>query len=682
MKAPHEMRKTIVVRGRGLIADATAAALDGLVEVGRLATGAPGAPAGPGALAGQDATAAAPDVLASSDGLIVASDCWGLTSSDEVYKGCQEAGVPWMPVHTELGTAVIGPVTYPGRPGCPSCFETRRKNNSPAGAARSELHAANADTLAATPSAMLTPIAADLIGMLAAIELTRYTAEEASVLIVRLDDLSIERHRFLPDPLCLTCGNRPDDDRETARISLSTRPKADPARYRLWSPTAHSTEIAAAYVDPEAGVINRIVRSDECGLAVAEAPITLPSAGARVPGGGRTWDYRTSDVVAVLEALERLGGCSPVGKRTVVRAAMEDLQDTALDPRTLGMHEDDLYEIAPKFYRPFTEEAVCNWVWGYSLTAAEPVLVPETCAYFWTLNRPDPAFFAENTNGCALGSCLEEAILYGILEVAERDAFLLTWHSQIPSAPIDLEASDFRDPAISAAAITQATGYDVTLFDVTTEFGIPSVWAMATHPGLRDSAMPDGTDEIALFCAAGSSLSPERAALSAVLELGPQLANAIKQFPARKADAATSLDDPSHVNTIFDHAVAFGDPRAYERLDFLTGSAGNPIPLAGLGGQKWPANTDLREDLLELVDRFRREGMDVIVVDETSPDHRAIGLHCVKVLIPGMLPLTYGHRRRRLRNLPRLLTLPQRLGHATTPLSVDDINQLPHPFAA
>jgi ribosomal protein S12 methylthiotransferase accessory factor len=318
------------------------------------------------------------------------------------------------------------------------------------------------------------------------------------------------------------------------------------------------------------------------------------------------------------------------------------------------------------------------------LTAGHPVLVPESCAYFWTLNHPDRAFLADTTNGCALGSCLEEAIVYGILEVAERDALLLTWHSRIPAAAIDLDATDDREPAITAAAIAQATGYRVRLFDITTEFGIPCVWAMATHPRLCDGAgLPPGTDELALFCAAGSHLRPERAALSALLELGPQLADAIKRFPARKADAAGYLASPDGVRTIFDHAVAFGDPRAYDRLGFLTQSPARPLPLAQVGrGRRWPGHADLREDLIEMVRRFRGENMEVIVVDQTGPEHRALGLHCVRVLIPGTLPLTYGHRRRRLRNLPRLLTLPHRLGHAEAPLAVADVNQLPHPFAA
>jgi ribosomal protein S12 methylthiotransferase accessory factor len=565
------------------------------------------------------------------------------------------------------------------------CFGLRRRRNCAANEARSDIHRAHAAAMAASPSALLDRLAASLIGTLAAAE---FAAEPTgglppSAVLVRLGDLSIQRHRFLPEPMCPACGGLPDDAPQDARITLLPRPKPAPGRYRLWSPAEHSEDIARTYVGAEAGLIHEVARTGECGLAVAEAPVTLRVPGARAPGGGRTWDYRTSDAVAVLEALERYGGCNPAGKRTVVRAAMADLNGPALDPRRLGVHEDDLYDQAPHAYRAFTEESVCNWVWGYSLTAGHPVLVPESCAYFWTHNRPDPVFLADTTSGCALGSCLEEAIVYGILEIAERDAFLLTWHARIQAAAIDLEGSDDREPAITAAAITQATGYQVSVFDVTTEVGIPCVWAMATHPRLGEGGLRPGTGELALFCAAGSHLRPERAALSALAELGPQLADAIRRFPARRADAAAYLASPDQVRTIFDHAVAFGDPRAYERLGFLTQPHARSTPLAEAGRDRpWPAHADLRDDLLEMVGRFRAENMDVIVVDQTGPEHRALGLHCVKVLIPGTLPLTYGHARRRLKNLPRLLTVPRRLGHAQASCPAAGINQLPHPFAA
>ena len=662
----RNINKTIAVCGRGLIADAAATALQDFATIKRV-------------------TAEMLPVPGAWDGLVVASDSWDLGAHSAAHKACQARRVPWMPIHTELSTAVVGPLTAPARPGCPVCFGLRRKHNSAATGVRSDIQGANATALAANRSALLNRIAASLIGTLAA---TEFNAEgvdglPCSALLVRLGDLSIERHRFLPEPMCPACGRLPDDAPQDARITLLPRPKQALTRYRLWSPAEHSEEIVSTYVGAEAGLIHDVAWTDECGLAVAEASVTLRVPGVRVPGGGRTWDYRSSEAVAVLEALERYGGSNPTGTRTVVRAAMADLEEPALDPRRLGVHEANLYDQMPHFYRPFTEESVCNWVWGYSLTAGNPVLVPESCAYFWTLNHPDRAFLADTTNGCALGSCLEEAILYGILEVAERDAFLLTWHSRIPAAAIDLEAADDHEPAITAAAITQATGYRVSLFDITTEVGIACVWAMAAHPRLCDGGLPPGTDELALFCAAGSHLTPERAALSALVELGPQLAGAIKRFPARKADAAACLACPDEVRTIFDHAVAFGDPRAYERLGFLTQPPARSLPLAQVGrDRKWPDNADLCEDLVEMVSRFRSENMEVIVVNQTGPEHRALGLHCVRVLIPGTLPLTYGHRRRRLRNLPRLLTLPHRLGHAEAPLSVADINQLPHPFAA
>lgn len=651
--------KTIAVCGSGLIADAAAAALQDFATIERV-------------------TAETLPAADGWDGLVVASGRGDPGAHLAAHRACQARRVPWMPIHTEPTAAVIGPLTQPAQPGCPVCFGLRRKHNSAENGGQPDIQAA----LAANPSAMMDRLAASLIGTLAAAEFTA-GGSACSALFVRLGDLSIERHRFLPEPMCPACGGLPDDAPQDARITLSSRPKQAPAKYRLWSPAEHSEEILGMYVGAEAGLIREVTRSDECGLAVAEASVTLRVPGVRVPGGGRTRDYRTSEAVAVLEALERYGGSNPAGKRTVVRAALADLGEPALDPRRLGMHEDDLYGQLPHLYRPFTEESVCNWVWGYSLTAQSPVLVPESCAYFWTLNHPDPVFLADTTNGCALGSCLEEAILYGILEVVERDAFLLTWHSRIPAGAIDLDAADDRAPAITAAAITQATGYRVSLFDITTEVGIPCVWAMAAHPRLADGGLPPDTGELALFCASGSHLTPERAALSALVELGPQLAGAIKRFPARRADAAAYLARPDDVRTIFDHAVAFGDPRAYQRLGFLTQSPAPPVPLAGAGRERsWPAHADLRDDLLEMVGRFRRENMEVIVVNQTGPEHRALGLHCVRVLIPGTLPLTYGHWRRRLRNLPRLLTLPHRLGHTEAPLSLADVNQLPHPFAA
>ncbi|MDI5791249.1 hypothetical protein PO124_31150 [Bacillus licheniformis] len=44
----------------------------------------------------------------------------------------------------------------------------------------------------------------------------------------------------------------------------------------------------------------------------------------------------------------------------------------------------------------------------------------------------------------------------------------------------------------------------------------------------------------------------------------------------------------------------------------------------------------------------------MIVVDQTSPVIKRNGLYCVKVLIPGLIPMTFGQRFIRLEGLERI----------------------------
>jgi ribosomal protein S12 methylthiotransferase accessory factor len=94
----------------------------------------------------------------------------------------------------------------------------------------------------------------------------------------------------------------------------------------------------------------------------------------------------------------------------------------------------------------------------------------------------------------------------------------------------------------------------------------------------------------------------------------------------------------------------------------------------------WPAHTDHTDDLREMLRRYRESGLDVIVVDQTSAEQVAGGFRCVKAIVPGTLPMTFGHHARRLRGLPRVRTVSQRLGYTAQPLRDDQINLDPHPF--
>nr|WP_055510026.1 TOMM precursor leader peptide-binding protein [Nonomuraea pusilla] len=636
-------RPAYVVLGRGLLADAVTGALSEAVRRSEIP----------------------PDLRRP---VVTVTDSWDVDRYPELHASCAAAGVPWIPVHVELGRVVIGPVAFPGVPGCYECAEFRRRLARADPRSHEEVWRSHRAELAARPSLWLTGHGADLVSAVVAEELEQLDADprlmrtRQALLYLELDSLHVARHRFLPDPLCPRCGVAPADAPALAAVVLVSRPKRDPRTYRIGDVGAGLDRLLATYVDDETGLIRRIAEREQGSLPVAGATVGLRSGGVEY-GFGRTRDYRSSRTTALLEALERYGGVSPGGRRTSVHGTYRDLADRALDPRQLGFHPEGRYDAPGSGLARFREDDPIAWVWCHSFARDEPVLVPESYAYYgaWVANGDKPLVY-ETSNGCALGGCLEEAILHGVLEVAERDAFLMTWYANLPVPRVDLGCAADRSLPLVAGAMEAETGYQVLLFDITREHGVPSVWAMALDPA-RDGERP------AAVCAAAAHLDPERAAENALNELGHILADRIRLHPVQRDLARRMADDPALVTDLEHHVVLYGDPLAAGRLDFLL----SPVETREVGdlGDTAPfRNADLRDDLNALIGRYLARGMDVVVVDQSTPEHRAGGFSCVKVIIPGMLPMTFGHALRRVDGLPRLRQA----------LAGREPNPHPHPF--
>lgn len=669
-------RRRVAVAGHGLLATAISEWLDADSRIELVRAGdVPSVPA----LRDLANPAGDADSARDCQVLITASDGWDCRSFERIQALCAAHRVSWLPVRTELGRAVLGPLHAPGETGCVRCAELRRSVADDHSSARDSLWQ-KYPRLADQPSTWLTAAAARTVAALTADEVIGPDRQSGrtrrALLYVALDTLAVSTHRFLPDPLCTACGALPCDSPETARITLHPRPKPAPGVYRV-RPLSDAAELRAIYVDEQTGLIQHVQTRASGGLAVAVAAMRTRHRARAELGWGRTSRYRRSETVAVLEALERYGGMTPGGRRTVVRASFAQVRDTALDPRTLGLYPPKRYE-GPGFgFQPFDADRVCLWVWGYSFGRQEPILVPQAYAYYSThLTDPDDPMFAfETSNGCALGNCLEEAILYGLLELAERDAFLMTWYARLPVARIRLDSARDRSIPMLAQAIEAETGYQVLAFDTTMEHGIPSVWVMAVRPS--------GTQQPALACAAGAHLDPELATSRALAELGPILADLIRQYSDVAQRSRAMVNDPSLVVTMDDHTAVYANQEASFRLDFLT-AGGQSRSFADVRHRHVVAeafqHSDLTDDLAEVVQRLRRHGLDVIVVNQTTPEHRAGGISCVKAIVPGMLPMTFGHDNRRIHGLPRLFEVPRLLGYRDRTLLPEEINPHPHPF--
>ena len=613
---------------------------------------------------------------------------------------------PWLPVSLDSGWITIGPLVRPPRPGCPLCVRRRQSRNRQDASARRLLRERLGSAPRETTDSMVPPMLAAAVARLVRGELDGLVRDELDVAplvrseldgarlvrgeldgvpegadaartdgaILRLSvlDGSARRHRFLADPWCPWCADLPPDTGAGAIPGDRPLPKdkASPG-FRLSDLRGRDAELRGRYVDAETGLIGSVATGSVGGMPTAVARLAPGRVGHESQHGyGRAADYRSAGLTALAEALERSSGERPGGRRTAVHGSYEQLAADAIDPRTLGTHPEELYLLPDYPFVPFAPDQKTSWVWGYSFARAAPVLVPESAVYYGPPTGGGPRWMFESSNGCAAGSCLEEAILHGLLELAERDAFLMTWYARLPVPRVALDSAADRRIPLTEELLTRRYGYRVMVFSTMLEQRVPTFMTFAVND--TDPARP------AMAFGAAAHLSPERAVLSTLWEITSLMEALGDGFDPDAV--APMVTDPLLVREMADHAALYTHPATRSRAGFLD-TGGPPLSLGAVAARAgWPSHPDLSDDLRELTWRYLATGLDVIAVDTTSTEQAAGGFASAKVIVPGMLPMTFGHAFRRTEGLPRLLTVPRQLGYRDRDLRPDEINPHPHPF--
>ncbi|WP_423410388.1 TOMM precursor leader peptide-binding protein [Heyndrickxia sp. MSNUG] len=607
-----------------------------------------------------------------TDLVLALHDTWNPAVHHMAEEVMKQASIPWLRGFVSFGEGIVGPLVRPNTPGCSQCADLRRLLG---GQERNEMREVQ-QKLARDGGITRDPWASNT-GLL---QMTHIIVTEASkilegkearsegrVFLTDLKTLNSSWHSFVPDSLCPICSQVPDDSPELACFSLQPSPKIHADSFRCTPLDELKKVLVKDYLDNRTGLFNS--KMYDLVTPFADASVNLPMFSGDEGTAGRTQVYAESELTAILEGLERHCGLQPRGKRTVVHDSYRNLKEHALNPLKVGVHTDEQYELPGFPFQKFDPDRPIDWVWGYSLIEDRPIIVPELLSYY-SLGCGSAGFVYETSNGCALGGSREEAIFYGIMEVVERDSFLLTWYAQMNLPRLDPLSADDQELELMVERMRAVAGYDLYLYNSTMEHGIPSVWAMAKNRKEKG---------LNLILAAGAHLDPVRAAKSAIQELAGMMLSLDEKFEENKEKYEKMLHDASLVRQMDDHGMLYALPQAEERFKFLLDDL---RPMRSFKEEfKWKSeNSDLTDDLKDILHVFRSLNLDVIVVDQTAPELLRNGLHCVKVLIPGMLPMTFGHHLTRLTGLDRVLKVPMDLGYADHPLTFEQLNHHPHPF--
>lgn len=350
--------------------------------------------------------------------------------------------------------------------------------------------------------------------------------------------------------------------------------------------------------------------------------------------------------VAVCESLERFQiACRRHGEE-LVRGSYRELAAEALDPRELFYGRS---ACCPEDRLPdFDENAPLSWTRARSPFGDE-ILVPAQEVWFDT-SAGDPELIGQTTSGCALGSSLEEASLFALLEAIERDAYLLMWYLRRPCPEIDPDSiEDEAFQLLRRRWELELRNHSFRLFDLTTDTAVPAVAAVAVRR--RGNGRKT-------FHGAAARLSAGRACLVALEDIA---SFSHRLAPESRRRGHHLLDHPDDILGPEDHGSVYALDAAFERLAFLDAGGGARLPVREVDrhGLLPPAGRyDLRETLQRLARHLETCGVRVYFKDITHPAVAEKGLCCVKAITPGLYPLWFGHRKRRFGITPRL----ERLG--------------------
>jgi ribosomal protein S12 methylthiotransferase accessory factor len=567
---------------------------------------------------------------------------------------------PWLLAQPSGIFPLVGPVFSPGKSACWMCLVDRMKRNREI---KALLERGEANCVA------VSPLARQTIGQsgiqLAAVEVAKAIATdfrtELRDHIVSLDLLgaTIVKHYVAARPQCPACGRKDlrDPRRAPVPVELAGGGKLimTSGGYRTVSSRATVARFRK-YVSPLTGVVSRLERIE------ADLPLntnyrathnfsppaeTVNDLRAGLGGDsfGKGSTAEQGEASALMEAIERYSGIFRGDEIRVTRRFKDFPSGEAVPPNKVLLFSDAQYrrQQAPmpdsddmQTPAPFDQSGKIEWSPVWSLRDKRFKYLPTTLLYFFYRG---PAAFLADSNGCAAGNTLEEAIVQGFLELVERDAYAIWWYNRLQRAEVDL--SQFDDSYIRDLQNQLAdTGRRLWVLDVTSDLGIPTFVAV-TH------WMQNGQENIEF--GSGAHFDTRIALLRALTELNQFLSIGLM---GGGSGEKSSLDGSTPLR-LRDHP-------------YLTPSGAPPVR-PGFGPKF--DHLDTREQVTACVRLAKRAGLDFLVLDQTRPD---IEVPVVRVIVPGLR-----HFYRRFAP-GRLYDVPVKLGLRDRPLKENELNPI-HP---
>ena len=251
---------------------------------------------------------------------------------------------------------------------------------------------------------------------------------------------------------------------------------------------------------------------DRIGMPVFTAIRPTAEDGAISIYGGKGITKDHAKASAMMEGFERYSAEKQDSDETIIATADEIAEKgNPVELKSLNLPQ--------QFEKEDVNALQLEWSLTHDLISGKDYYVPSNAVFHpYTPESNIRSLFKSNTNGLASGNILEEAILHGIFEVIERDAwsiFELT-HKNYSQINLDSIESELINDTIDKF---ESEGIKIKLMDFTADVKIPTIAASADDTITRDAGL--------LTLGIGTHLDPEVAILRALTEVAQSRATQI-----------------------------------------------------------------------------------------------------------------------------------------------------------
>lgn len=408
-------------------------------------------------------------------------------------------------------------------------------------------------------------------------------------------------------PIALMCGLH----RQLLLGAAMFGAKPSPEQIKTASSTA---KIDFSWVDDESS-------GHGMGFHLARARIRTGSdSGLHTRGGS------TDSMAAARQAVENsIAQAGHEQAYKLVEGRIGDVGD-ALDPGQFVRYANAQYQIPGFPYLPFSESQTYPWVEGLDLGAEKTVrvlgeLVFSRAGLAAFGHCPAKPYTQATISGCCTGTSLEDATLRALHAAVEHDALMRHWLAQKPGA-VHLPVQWPSELSQRLHALTSA-GCAVTVQQLDTT---------CIHVALV-SVQHEESHFTATASAAGSNFA--EAVNDAIDKLEAKVHERMQGHLPRVKLAEEAA-------TAHHHFELYGLKRHFRRADRVL------FPSQAMTGDHWPL--DLKNHSLgSLLEHFSTRDLRPVAVDITPQqpfiDQGRTRITVVKALVPGLLPVSFGHQR-------------------------------------